>query len=120
MAAALAEVFESLRLKPPQLQLAKLNASTCMAALEADTAFVGHFTPRLALEPFRHRGGTGIEFAVFPLGEVDSVRVSGNNGSSQAEAEKMTEEERRIAREMERAKKCQPATPNESPQTSNP
>ena len=62
-----------LRLKPQQLHFPKLDASTRMAALEADAAFEGHFSPRLALKPFRHLGGVGIEFAVFPLREVDFV-----------------------------------------------
>ena len=44
-----------------------------MAALEADAAFERHLTPRLALEPLRHLGGVGIEFAILPLREVDFV-----------------------------------------------
>lgn len=44
-----------------------------MTALEADTAFGWHFGPRFALQPFRHLGAVGIEFAVFPLGEVEFV-----------------------------------------------
>lgn len=32
-----------------------------MTALEADAAFVEHFSPRLALEPLRQRGVVGVD-----------------------------------------------------------
>lgn len=62
-----------IRLQPQQLHLPKLDACTGMSALEADAAFRWHFSPRLTLQPFRHLGAIGIEFAILPSREVDFV-----------------------------------------------
>jgi hypothetical protein len=68
-----ASFIASLLPKPQQLHLPKLNACHCVAALEADATFVGHFSPWLPLEPFGHLRAVGNKFAVFPLREVDCV-----------------------------------------------
>jgi hypothetical protein len=75
VAAALAAFIASLQPKPQQLHLPKLNARTRMTTLESNATFGWHFGPRFPLQPLRHLGGVGIDFAFLPLREVDCVHA---------------------------------------------